>query len=30
MREPKTYILAGYEEELEFQVLPNGEFADES
>ena len=24
------YILAGYEEELEFQVLPNGEFADES
>lgn len=25
-----VYILAGYDEELEFQILPNGEFADES
>jgi hypothetical protein len=24
-----VYILAGYDEELEFQILPNGEFADE-
>ncbi|WP_442936942.1 hypothetical protein [Nostoc sp.] len=23
------YLLAGYSEELEFQILPNGEFADE-
>ncbi|WP_420371227.1 hypothetical protein [Fischerella thermalis] len=22
-------MLAGYDEELEFQILPNGEFADE-
>ncbi|MEA5486258.1 MULTISPECIES: DUF6888 family protein [Pseudanabaena] len=29
-RTQNIYILAGYEEELEFQVLPNGEFADES
>ena len=28
-RTQNIYILAGYEEELEFQVLPNGEFADE-
>lgn len=24
-----VYILAGYDEELEFQILPNGEIADE-
>jgi hypothetical protein len=29
-RTQNIYILAGYEEELEFQVLPNGEFADAS
>ncbi len=29
-RTKNIYILAGYEEELEFQVLPSGEFADES
>ncbi len=29
-RTHNVYILAGYEEELEFQILPNGEFADES
>ncbi len=29
-RTQNIYILAGYEEEPEFQVLPNGEFADES
>ncbi len=29
IRTRNVYILAGYEEELEFQVLPNGEFADE-
>ena len=29
-RTQNIYILAGYEEELEFQVLPSGEFADES
>ncbi|MFM7600995.1 MAG: DUF6888 family protein [Pseudanabaena sp.] len=29
-RTQNIYILAGYQEELEFQVLPNGEFADES
>ncbi|MCY7390893.1 MAG: hypothetical protein LH647_05140 [Leptolyngbyaceae cyanobacterium CAN_BIN12] len=28
-RTRNTYILAGYDEELEFQILPNGEFADE-
>lgn len=28
-RTRNVYILAGYEE-LEFQILPNGEFADES
>jgi hypothetical protein len=22
-------VLAGYDEEIEFQILPNGEFADE-
>ena len=29
-RTQNIYILAGYEEELEFQVLSSGEFADES
>ena len=29
-RTQNIYILAGYEEELEFQVLPSGEFADKS
>lgn len=28
-RTRNLYGLAGYDEELEFQVLPNGEFADE-
>ncbi|MGB3264300.1 MAG: hypothetical protein WBA89_10080 [Microcoleus sp.] len=28
-RTRNVYILAGYDEELEFQILPNGEFADE-
>ena len=28
-RTHNLYILAGYEEEVEFQILPNGEFADE-
>lgn len=28
-RTRNVYILAGYNEELEFQILPNGEFADE-
>ena len=28
-RTRNVYILAGYGEELEFQILPNGEFADE-
>lgn len=28
-RTRNAYILAGYDEELEFQILPNGEFADE-
>ncbi|BAY10889.1 DUF6888 family protein [Calothrix sp. NIES-2098] len=28
-RTGNIYILAGYDEELEFQILPNGEFADE-
>jgi hypothetical protein len=29
-RTRNVYILAGYNEEIEFQILPNGEFADES
>ena len=29
-RTRNLYILAGYDEEIEFQILPNGEFADES
>jgi hypothetical protein len=28
-RTSNVYILAGYDEEVEFQILPNGEFADE-
>lgn len=28
-RTRNLYVLAGYDEELEFQILPNGEFADE-
>jgi hypothetical protein len=28
-RTRNVYILAGYDEELEFQILSNGEFADE-
>ncbi|MCY7285573.1 MAG: hypothetical protein LH679_19500 [Cyanobacteria bacterium CAN_BIN43] len=28
-RTHNVYILAGYDEELEFQILPNGEFASE-
>jgi hypothetical protein len=28
-RTQNVYILAGYNEELEFQILPNGDFADE-
>lgn len=28
-RTGNVYILAGYQEELEFQILPNGDFADE-
>ncbi|BAZ12222.1 hypothetical protein NIES4071_40510 [Calothrix sp. NIES-4071] len=28
-RTRNLYMLAGYNEELEFQILPNGEFADE-
>lgn len=28
-RTQNVYLLAGYEEEIEFQTLPNGEFADE-
>lgn len=28
-RTRNVYILAGYDEEIEFQILPNGEFADE-
>lgn len=28
-RTRNVYILAGYDEELEFQILLNGEFADE-
>jgi hypothetical protein len=30
IRTRNVYILAGYDEELEFQILPNGDFADES
>lgn len=29
-RTNNVYILAGYDEEIEFQILPNGGFADES
>lgn len=29
VRTQNVYILAGYDEELEFQILPNGDFADE-
>jgi hypothetical protein len=29
-RTRNVYILAGYDEEIEFQILPDGEFADES
>jgi hypothetical protein len=29
-RTRNVYILAGYDEEIEFQILPNGEVADES
>ncbi|WP_107668696.1 hypothetical protein [Cyanothece sp. BG0011] len=29
-RTGNVYILAGYDEEIEFQITPNGEFADES
>jgi hypothetical protein len=28
-RTRNVYILAGYDEQIEFQILPNGEFADE-
>lgn len=28
-RTRNVYVLAGYDEEIEFQILPNGEFADE-
>jgi hypothetical protein len=28
-RTHNVYILAGHDEEIEFQILPNGEFADE-
>jgi hypothetical protein len=28
-RTGNVYILAGHDEELEFQILPNGEFTDE-
>jgi hypothetical protein len=28
-RTRNIYTLAGYDEEVEFQILPNGEFADE-
>jgi hypothetical protein len=30
IRTQNIYILAGYNEEIEFQILPNGEFVDES
>ncbi|MCC5663346.1 hypothetical protein LC653_05205 [Nostoc sp. CHAB 5784] len=29
-RTRNVYILAGYDEEIEFQILPNGELSDES
>ncbi len=29
-RTKNIYVLAGYDEEIEFQIMPNGEFADES
>lgn len=29
VRTLNIYILAGYNEELEFQILPNGDFSDE-
>jgi hypothetical protein len=29
-RTRNVYVLAGYDEEIEFQILPNGEFVDES
>ncbi len=29
VRTRNVYILAGYDEEIEFQILPNGEFANE-
>lgn len=29
VRTRNIYILAGYHEELEFQILPDGDFADE-
>lgn len=28
-RTRNVYVLAGYDEEVEFQILPSGEFADE-
>jgi hypothetical protein len=28
-RTHNLYILAGYDEEIEFQIVPNGEFVDE-
>lgn len=28
-RTRNVYVLAGYDEEIEFQILPNGEFANE-
>ncbi|WP_442944520.1 DUF6888 family protein [Nostoc sp.] len=28
-RTPNIYILVGYDEEIEFQILPNGELSDE-
>ena len=29
LRNQNVYVLAGYEEELEFQILPNGDLSDE-
>lgn len=29
MRTRNVFVLAGYDEELEFQILPNGELSDE-
>ncbi|WP_416676690.1 DUF6888 family protein [Egbenema bharatensis] len=29
-RTQNLYVLAGYDEEIEFQILPNGELSDES